>query len=269
MKAKREVRTLHLGEEKRHLDILNLCFGNWGDEEKWKKMYVQPGFKVTENVIVVEDDGKWAGGGTCWFRDAFFKNDKEAKMYVAGDLYVHPEHRGKGVYSTAMQSLNEIARKRAAFVGIAFPSISAIPSAALPKYGFHEIFRPSTWIYVFNPEKFLRYLFSEVEKMYVPEKYEGLKLKLQVSFALPQGKHLVTRMFRIAQGRLHELTDEPTEERKFDLTIKTNIETLMRIYSDFYLKKRTLTPSLIWALLTRRVTARFSLSLLKTILRPK
>ncbi len=269
MKTKREVRTLHRGEEEKHFDMLNLCFGKWGDAEKWKKMYAQHGFDVTKNVIVVEENRKWAGGGTCWFRDAFLKNDKKAKVYLAGDLYVHPEHRGKGIYSTAMQSLNRIARKRGAALGIAFPSIFAIPSAALPKYGFVEVFRPSTWVCVLNPEKFLRYLFSEIGKAYFSENFEGMKLKLHVSLVLPQGKRMITKPFQIIEGRMRELSDELEKGKGFDLTIKTDVETLLRISSNFYLKKRTLIFVLFWAFLTRRLTVKFSLSFLRRILRLK
>ena len=66
----RTIRTLRRGEEKEHLRLLNLCYGYWGDEALWRRRYNQPGFDPYSNVIVVEEDGKWVGGGTMWFRRA-------------------------------------------------------------------------------------------------------------------------------------------------------------------------------------------------------
>jgi len=71
MKMQRTVRNLKRGEEKKHFEMLNLCFKLWGSEEKWRRLYLQPGLDATKNVIVVEENKEWIGGATAWFREAF------------------------------------------------------------------------------------------------------------------------------------------------------------------------------------------------------
>lgn len=262
---KRNIRNLRIGEEKKHFEMLNLCFDPWGSKEKWKRFYVQPDFDITKNVVVAEENGEWAGGGTAWFREAISEKNSKIKVYLAGDLYVHPKHRGKGIYSAAMRSLNDLAQKGGATLGFAFPSIYTTPSVALPKYGFVNIFYPTTRILVLNPEKFLQYLISQVQEAYLPRKFEGLKFRLIVSFSLPQRRCRLCRTFQVKSGRLNELTGA-IEETKVDLTIDTDIDMLLRISTCFYLRKKALFPMLFLAFLRRRLKLRFSMDFLRIVL---
>jgi len=264
--AKRKIRNLRPGEEEKHLEMLNLCFDPWGSIEKWKKMYVQPNFDVTKNVVIVEENGEWAGGGTAWFREALTKTSKKIKVYLAGDLYVHPHHRGKGIYSTAMRSLNDLAQKRGAAIGFAFPSIYRTPSIALPKYGFARVFHPTTRILVLNPEKFLQYLIHQAQEAYLPRKFEGLRLKLVVCFNLARRGHKVLRTFQVKKGKLCELASAVEDTKKFDLTINTDIDILLGISACFYLRQKALFPRLLLAFFRRRLRVRFSLNFLRSIL---
>lgn len=261
--SKRKVRTLNDGEEKKHLDMLNLAYDKWGNEEDWRKKYVQPGFSARDNTLVVEESGEWAGGGTAWFREAVLKNDKRLKVYTAGDLYVLPNYRGKGIYSTAMKDLNKMASERGAALAFAFPSIYRVPSLALQKYGFVSVIYPKTYVYTLKPEKFLLYVISEVGKMYFPARFDGMTIKLTVRFDSPQGKRSLSKTFRVEGGTL----SETTEPEKIDLRVTMSVGTLLRISSMFYLRKRGLFLTVLAALLRRNLGIRFSLSFLKAIIR--
>jgi len=260
------IRTLKHGEEAAHFDILNLSYERWGSEEEWRRRYVlHPDFDISENVVIVEEDGEWAGGGTAWFREAFLKNNKTIRVYGAGDLYVHPHHRGKGVYSTAMRNLNQLAQKKGAVLGFAYPAVYRVPSLALPKYGFVTVFHPMTHVFVLNPQKFFQFLVSRARKAYFPEKFNGLNFSLSVSFNTLDGRREATGVFRIEKGELNEFNEEQGKA-SIDLTLKAEAGTLLRIISAFYLGKRSLFFQVLLALLRRCLKFRFSMKFLRALL---
>lgn len=263
LQTERIARTLRKGEENKHFEMLNLCFNPWGSKEEWKKRYTYfPNFDLSKNVVVIEDNGEWAGGGTAWFRDATLKNNKKIMIYGAGDLYVHPNHRRKGIYSTAMQSLNDIARKRGAALGFAFPSIYGLAAIALPKYGFFDVLRPMTKILILNPEKFLQYFISNAQAAMLPPKFNGINIRMIVFFDCYNRKYTANMMFEVKEGRLIHVIDTTTDISS-DLTIKADIALLLRILSLFYLRKRVLLAVLLIAWLRRRLKFRISLRFLK------
>lgn len=266
MKQGEKVRTLTHKEETAHYHMLNLCYEPWGSEDEWKRRYVyHPDFDVTENVVIIEEDGEWAGGGTAWFREALLKNNKNITVYGAGDLYVHPDHRGKGIYSTAMRSLNQLAQKKGAALGFAYPSIYRLPAMALPKYGFVEAFYPTTHVLVLNPEKFFEFLISRARKAFFSEKFNGIKLKLTVSFNTPKGKREITEKFQVEKGQICELR-AIQEKEHMDLTVKTEAGVLLKLVSGFYLGKRGLLLLVLLGLVKRRLKVRFSMRFLQLFL---
>jgi len=246
--------------------MLNLCYNPWGSKEEWRRRYVlHPDFDTTENVLIVEENGEWAGGGTAWIRKALLKNNEETIVYGAGDLYVHPDHRGKGLYSAAMRNLNQLAQRKDSVLGFAFPSIYRVPAVALPKYGFVNIFYPMTHVFILKPRKFFGFLISRAKRAYLPEKFNGIKFKLTVSFAVPNGEHVITETFRVEGGRISESKETP-EEEGIDLAIRTEIGVLLKIVSGFYLGKRHLFLCLLTALLKRRLTLRLSKRLVRAFI---
>lgn len=270
---KRTVRNLKQGEEKNHLEMLNLCFNQWGNEERWKRLYHEPDFDITKNVIVVEEDGKWVGGVTAWFRKAFLKSGKKIEVYMAGDGYSVPAYRGKGVYSTFMKSMSKIAQKRGVALGFGFINVYNVPFAALPRYGFVDVFYPITKILVLNPEKFIDYVVKSIQNISFPRNFEGVKLKLIVSMTALQRKTTVSKEFQIVKGKLYELVENPAERESVDFVVETDITTLLNLsfYSAKYLytKEKTLFFVLLIALLRRRLKLRFSSVFLKAILKLK
>lgn len=259
----RKVRNLKVGEEKKHLETLQSCFDSWGDWGEWRRRYEQPDFSITENVIVVEENSEWIGGGTAWFRDAFLRKDKRTKVYIAGDGYVHPDHRGRGVYSTIMQSLNELARNKGASLGFGFISIYETPFIALPKYGFIDVFHPETNVLVLNPEKFMFFLTAQMKEITLPNKFENLRLKLTISFNASKRKHEVTKVFKISNGHLHEMQGDIRNVRNIDLSIKTSISTLLKIFRYLHFRKKTLLLLLFANFLIGRFRFRCSIEFVK------
>ena len=263
----RKTRNLRPGEEKKHFDMLNFCFQPWGDEEKWKRHYEQPNFRATQNVVVVEENNEWIGGGTAWFRDAFVRNSKKTKVYAAGDGYVHPNHRGKGVYSTFMKSLNELARKRGASLGFGFISLYETPFIALPKYGFVDAFYPLTYVQILNPNKFLDFVFAQLKEVYLPQRFEKLTLKLTISFKVLKRNQEITRIFQVTKGNLCEVNNAVGNKAKTDLSIKADIGTMLKIFRLFYLKKKTLPLIALSNFACGRLRIRFSIRFVKMMLR--
>lgn len=264
MIKERKVRTLRPGEEKKHLEILNLCYNPWGGKDKWNRRYQEHNFNISENVIVVEEDGRWLGGGTTWFRKAFLKNNKKVRVYIAGDAYVHPNHRGKGVYSTFIRARNELAQKKGAALGLSFITMYETPFMALQKYGFVDLFYPTTKILVLNPEKFLDYLIVRMKEMRIPEKFEGVTLKLILFFHTLGVKREASRLLTVKNGGFSE-PDGSIGAKGVDLTVKTDAETLLEISRYFYLKKRTLYLRVLSAFVARRLKISFSLKFFKKL----
>jgi len=264
VKTGRTVRFLSEDEKEEHLKTLNMCYNPWGDEKEWRRRYAwSSDFDVTRNVLLVEENGEWAGGGTAWLREAFLSNNGKIKVYEAGDLYVLPQFRGKGIYSTAMRSLNETAQKGGSVLGFGFPSIYGVAASALPKYGFVDAFYPVTKIFLLKPEKFLNYFISRLEEFVLPKKLDGLRVKLTVSLGKADSA-VLSKSFIVETGQLKELTAS-REDEKADLKVKADIELLAQASSLFYRHKRTLFLYMFSALLRRRLGVRFSFKFLKAL----
>ena len=262
----RKTRTLRKDEAAEHFEILNSCYNPWGSEEEWKRRYLNfPKFNLTKDVVVVEENGEWAGGGTAWFREAYLPNNKPVLVYGAGDLYVLSNFRGKGIYSTAMRGLNEMAQRRGAVLGFGFPSIYGVAASALPKYGFTDAFNPVTKIFLLKPEKFLDYFLSRLEEFVFPRKFDGLKIRLVVPLDQKPHATQLSKTFFVEKGQLKELIGAEKSETA-DLSVKTDFKLLTKVSSLFYERKKSLYPFLLLALVRRRLGVRMSFRFLKAFL---
>lgn len=261
MTARRKTRFLRPGEEKKHFEMLNLCYNPWGDEEKWKRLYSQEGFDRTKNVLVVEEGEEWIGGVTAWYREALLKNGQKVRVYVAGDGYVLPKHRGKGVYSTFMRAVNKLSQERGASLGVGFVSIYDVPFFALEKYGFADVFYPKTRILVVHPEMFFEFVIKQFREIELLRRFEGMKIKLAISLDTLTEKCIVARQFIVRNGKLHGLSPTPSLDlnEKMDLELYTDIKTLIQSFRTFHLRKKTLFLFLLVGILRKRLKVRFSL----------
>jgi GNAT superfamily N-acetyltransferase len=261
------VRKLRQGEERKHLELLNTCFQPWGDENKWGRLYGQSNFDPYENVLVVEDSEEWAGAVSTWFREAILKQGLKLKVYVAGDGCVDPKHRGKGVYSVFMTSANDHAKKNGACLGFGFISIFEVPFVALPKYGFIDAFYPKTKVLALHPAEFLNYLEKQVKEVSFAEKFEGIKLRLVLSFRVEGRKMNVAKTYEVKNRVLSEAQGKTIASDHIDLSVRTDIGTLLDIFRQFHMKRRRVYASVFTAFLVGRLRFGFSRDFLKRMIR--
>jgi len=263
---------LKIGEEKKHLELLNLCYSPWGDDQQWRRLYLQEGFDSTKNVLVVEENGEWGGGVTAWFREVLLARNKGVKAYIAGDGYVLPDHRGKGLYSFYMKTVNEMAKSRGSALGLGFISAYNLPpQKALPKIGFVDALIPSTEILVLNPERFFDYVLTEwTQEVQIPSAFEKMKFAIMVSFKSYKGKVALCKKFTIENGKLTQLSTPSlleTAKDKTDLRVNTDIETLAEVIKQFNFGRKKLLFALLAAIINGRLSLRFSFKLLKALIR--
>lgn len=268
----RIVRNLRSGEEKKHLEMLNLCYGFWGDEEKYKRFYSQEGFEVTNIVLIVEEAGKWIGGATVWFLEAFLKEERKVKVCISGDAYVHPEYRRQGVYSTCVRpacARAMRAQEKGASLGTSFTSIYNTPRARLQKHGFIDMFYPATKILVLHPQRYFDFLIKQLKDVEFPEKLEGKTVELTVFLKSFKGQDKVSEVFQVKNKKLEKVTASNLTRKlaqKVDLQISADIETLEKTLRRFHLRKKSRFPLLFVDIMRRRLKLRFSARMLKAIL---
>ena len=260
----RIVRNLRSGEEKKHLEMLNLCYGFWGDEERYKRFY-----SGEARALIVEEEGKWIGGGTVSFLEAFLKEERKVKVCISGDAYVHPKYRGQGVYSTCVRARDRLAQEKDASLGISFTSIYNIPFFALQKHGFINVFHPATKILVLHPQRYFDFLIKQLKDVEFPEKLEGKTVELTVFLKSFKGQHKVSEVFQVKNKKLEKVTVSNLTRKlaqKVDLQISADIETLEKTLRRFHLRKKSRFPLLFVDIMRRRLKLRFSARMLKTIL---
>lgn len=251
--------------------MLNLCYGFWGDEEKYKRFYSQE-FGATNIVLIVEDAGNWIGGATVWFLEAFLKQERKVKVCISGDAYVHPEYRRQGVYSTYVRPACARAmrtQEKGASLGISFTSIYNTPRARLQKYGFIDIFHPKTKILVLNPQRYFDFLIKQLKDVEFPEKLEGKTVELTVFLKSFKGQHKLSEVFQVKNKKLEKVTASDLIKKlaqKVDLHISADIETLEKTRRRFHLRKKSRFPLLLVDIMRRRLKLRFSVRMLKAIL---
>ena len=265
----RIVRNLRSGEEKKHLEMLNLCYGFWGNEEKYKRLYFQEGFEATNNALIVEEAGKWIGGGTVWFLEAFLKEERKVKVCISGDAYVHPKYRGQGVYSTCVRARDRLAQEKGASLGISFTSIYNTPFFGLQKHGFINVFHPATKILVLHPQRYFDFLIKQLKDVEFPEKLEGKTVELTVFLKSFKGRHKVSEVFQVKNRKLEKITASDLTRKfaqKVDLQISADLGTLEKTLRHFHLRKKSRFILLFVDIMRRRLKLRFSARMLKAIL---
>ena len=238
MESKRQVRLIKPEEMAKHLDMLNQAYAPWGSQAEWENKYTQPGFRPTENILVVEEDGKWVGGGTAWYRDATV-NDRRVRVYMLGDSFTHPEHGGKGIFSTSTRGLNRLAKERGVALGVTFTSPRGLSYRALPKYGFYDIYRPRTKIKLLNPARLIPMLVHE--KIGILQKFEGKRIRLVTPAEVV--------LFEVKDSSLKRVSEIP----KADISIRSNFPTLFWIFARYQEGKRQLVLAAMRAVLGGRL----------------
>jgi len=260
----RKVRNLRSGEEKKHLEMLNLCYEFWGNEERYKRFYSKEA-----HALIAEEEGDWIGGVTAWFLRAFLKQESEMNVFISGDVYVHPDHRGRGVYGTLRRNVDRLAQERGASLGLAFTSIYNIPFSALQKYGFIEVFQPKTRILVLDPGGYFDFLVGQLKNVVLPQNMEGITVELTASVKSVNGTYKVSRVFNVENRKLRKSNASDVAlntGQRIDLRISADVETLAKTLQRFHLRERFRLLLLLADIIRGRVRLRFSARLLKVLL---
>jgi len=253
MSANFKVRNLREEEQGQHLSILNLCFDPWGNEEAWERKYKQPGVNVTKNILVVEEDGKWIGGLSLWVRDILITG-KRAKVYLGGDVYCHPDHVGKGVYSAATKAYRKmVVADRDAALSLTFVSKQELPFGALQRHGYCPILYPATKIKLLKPERLANLLDGRELKML--ERLQGANIRI----ATKSGDLL----FVVKDGHLRRVA----QTERVDIVVRSDLQSLFRVYGRSMEGKRALVGSAMVMILTGRLSVRVAFRSIPRLIR--
>lgn len=97
-----ELRSYSEGDENRITEFLNLCYGNWGNIEKWKHLYIDQPLFSKSDVTIAEVDGKIIGYGGMHGRYLEL-NGSGLLVQLVGDGAVNPEYRGMRLHSKLLK----------------------------------------------------------------------------------------------------------------------------------------------------------------------
>jgi N-acetylglutamate synthase-like GNAT family acetyltransferase len=142
------------GDEIEIVNLLNLCFENWGNVEKWRHRYLRYPTFTNEDVVIVEHDGQIVGHGGIHMRDFVFKNLCKVPAALLGDVAVHPRYRREGIYSRVIKP-RERARARGASLTFAWYSKNSITYKAGIKDGCIEVKQPFLYMKLLRPERIM------------------------------------------------------------------------------------------------------------------
>ena len=155
MQERMALRSYTGNEERRILDFLNLCYGAWGNLDEWKWRNVEYPTFEDDNIVIAELNGDIVGHGALFFRNLYMPNIGALCTSTLGDAGVHPEYRGKGVYSRiTYETRIPIAKSKGAALLFLHMQKGSLTHKANRKRGFIEIHYP-VYIKIINGKKVL------------------------------------------------------------------------------------------------------------------
>jgi predicted N-acetyltransferase YhbS len=244
------VRTYEHGDEARIVNLLNLCFGKWGTEEKWQKLYLQhPNFK-RDDVFILEKDGEIIGYEGLHFRDLTIQND--CKLYTASllDAAINPRYRRRGLHAQLKEIMLQAAKSRGAGLVFCWYLRGSSLHSHSKEIGFVEIKQPPAYMKVIRPEKVLRSGLLDLL-----HKNQSLNMTLQgldgtMLFRLGKSQFSVAEL--LGKGDEKPVKDQGKVEIIFD---KSSLVTLARFRN---MNKRQRLKCLVSMVILRRAKIRFS-----------
>jgi len=158
MKIQREttvVKKYVQGYEAKIVELLNLCFGQWGDLERWQYKYPQYPTFDNKDVVIVEHEGEIVGHSGIHVRDLIITNECKVLAALLGDAVVHRDYSGKGIYSKMIKLRLESAKSRGVSLAFTWVLRDSIAYKACKKRGFIEVRQPLLYMKMLRPEKIL------------------------------------------------------------------------------------------------------------------
>ena len=150
------VRPFKRGDEAGIVNLLSLCFGDWGTVEKWQKLYLQcPNFEK-DDVFIIEKNDEIIGYEGFHFRDIVMKQDCKLRTVSLRDAAINPRYRRRGLHAGLLEMMFEAAKSRGAGLVFSWYLRGSSLHAHSKDIGFIEIKQPPAYMKVIKPEKVLR-----------------------------------------------------------------------------------------------------------------
>jgi hypothetical protein len=197
-------------------------------------------------VVIVEHDGEIVGHSGIHVRDLVFKNRCKVSVALTGDTAVHPDHRGKGIYSQMVKRRLDSVKSRKVSLAFSWVLKGSITYKASIKSGSIEVKQPFLYMKMLRPEKILvnrlKDLFNKNEKF----RKTFFQFGIDVSFILGDKKL-----------HLEDLIDNPVE-KKGAMQIILSEEALPSILHFRRPSRLRRATTLLYLVLSRKVKVRLS-----------
>ncbi|MCR6691291.1 MAG: GNAT family N-acetyltransferase [archaeon YNP-LCB-003-016] len=149
------IRNYNHGEEEEIVNFLNLCYGKWGDINKWKYRYLSYPTFDKDNISILEYEGKIIGHGGIHFREMILPNGA-ILVGLLGDGAIHPNFRGMKLHSRILRHRFEIACLKSAPLVFGWTLKGSDAYKSDVRAGFVEIKQLPAYIKIIRPEKVLK-----------------------------------------------------------------------------------------------------------------
>lgn len=189
-------------DEAQIVNLLNICFGDWGTLQKWEFLYSKyPTFK-NDDIVILEVDGQVIGHGGIHFRDLMVEKHR---LYTAtlSDAAIHPRHRGRGLYTKLVNARLKAAKSKGTCLAIAWHLRGSNAYEHNRKTGFVEIKQSPVYMKIIRPEKVL-----------ATGLYDLLHKNQRLRWALEDLQDDLCFHVGKAKFRISELLGEKSESRK-------------------------------------------------------
>jgi len=144
------------GDEADILNLLNLCYGQWGNIKQWHWLYTKyPGF-TSSDVFIGECNGNIIAHRGLHYRHLDMNARHKVLTVAHGDSAVHPDFVGRGLYSKLHRTTLEAAKNRGACLDFTWTFKGSLAYQHHMKTGFLEINQAPSFMKIFSPDKVLR-----------------------------------------------------------------------------------------------------------------
>lgn len=150
------VRHYKSGDEAKIVNLLNLCYGQWGEATKWQGVFCRYPTFNKDDVFILEKNGEIIAHRSSRFRNLITPHSHSIFTAQFADTAVHPQHRGSGIYTRLHELTLDAVRARGACLIFTTNLRGSTSYDHNKKTGFIELRQAPAYIKIINPEKVLR-----------------------------------------------------------------------------------------------------------------
>jgi GNAT superfamily N-acetyltransferase len=150
------VRHYRNGDESKIVDLLNLCYGQWGEATKWQGVFCRYPTFNKDDVFILEKNGGIIAHRSSRFRNLITPDSQSIFTAQFADTAVHPQHRGSGIYTRLHELTLDAVRARGACLIFTTNLRGSTSYNHNKKTGFIELRQAPAYIKIINPQKVLR-----------------------------------------------------------------------------------------------------------------